>query len=209
MNPLEFEPTFETGHFDIDRHTRTLLAIANEVLFASALEESPRQFQSAVAFLVAYLDYHFASEEVAMAKEHYPSRHLHSAFHAHVLHEAAATKKRALAEGASEEARHTIYFMLEDWLIYHVQEDDRQFAAFLRQAPGAKAIGRLPGVRDLKASGSLSPDFDEQMLERAAALGHLERLPWLLPANETTRSAAHEEPRSEWAPTASTATEQE
>jgi hemerythrin len=148
MNPFELEPTFETGHSDFDRHIGTPLAIANEVLFSKALEESPRQFHSAVAFLVAHLDYHFASRQGAMAKEHYPSRHFHSAFHAHVPYEATAMKKRAIADGAAEEARHTIYFMLEDRLIYHVQEDDWLFTAPLRQAPAAKTIARLPAGTD-------------------------------------------------------------
>jgi hemerythrin-like metal-binding protein len=188
MNPFEFTPALETGNRDIDAHVRTLFAIANEILYSKALEESPREFRRALKFFIVYLDYHFASEEIVMAQRHYPSRHLHSDFHSQVLREAAAIERRVNAKGASEESRDALYFMVEDWLVYHVVEADRQFATFLREAPAAETIARLPGIRDLKASGALSPEFDEQMMERVAALGYLECLPRIAPANEATRS---------------------
>jgi hemerythrin-like metal-binding protein len=193
MVQFEFTPALETGNRDIDAHVRTLLASANEILFSKALDESPQQFQRALRFFVAYLDYHLASEETVMAETHYPSRNVHSAFHTHVRHEVTAVERRAYREGSSEETRHAIYFMVEDWLIYHVRGADRQFANFLRQAPPTQATARLPGIRELKASGSYALAFDEQMMERMAELGHLERLPWFSPANETTPSAAPED----------------
>ena len=184
MNRFEFTPALETGNRDIDAHVRTLFAIANEILYSKALEESPHEFRRALKFFVAYLDYHFASEEVVMAKRHYPSRHLHAAFHAQVIHEADDIAIRVNSGGASEESRDALYFMVEDWLTYHVQDADRQFADFLRETPAAEATERLPSIRDLKASGSLSPDFDEQMLERVDALGQLDHLPWISPSSE-------------------------
>jgi len=98
MVQFEFTPALETGNRDIDAHVRTLLASANEILFSKALDESPQRFQRAMRSFVAYLDYHFASEDSVMADKQYPHRNLHSAFHAHVLHEATAIEKRAHEE---------------------------------------------------------------------------------------------------------------
>jgi hemerythrin-like metal-binding protein len=197
MNRFEFTPDLETGNRDIDAHIRTLLASANEILFSKTLDESPQRFQRAIRFFVAYLDYHFASEESVMADKHYPHRNRHSAFRAHVLHEATAIEKRAQKEWEAEEVRQPLYFMVEDWLIHHVKEADRQLADFLRGAPPTEAITRLPGIRELKASGSFSPDFDEQMLKSMAELGHMERLPWILPANDTHSGAELADPISD------------
>jgi hemerythrin-like metal-binding protein len=191
MDRFEFTPDLETGNRDIDAHVRTLLASANEILFSKALDESPQRFQRAMRFFVAYLDYHFASEDCVMADKNYPHRNLHSAFHAHVLHEATAIEERAHKKWGIAEVREPLYFMVEDWLIHHVKVADRRLADFLRGAPPTEAIARLPGIRDLEASGSLSPEFDEPMLESMAELGHIERLPWILPANDTHSSAEH------------------
>jgi hypothetical protein len=116
-----------------------------------------------------------------MAEKHYPSRHLHSAFHANVLHEARAIEKRTSSEGSCEETRQAVYFMVEDWLIYHVQEADRHFADFLRESPPREGTVRLPGIRELEAAGSFSLGFDDQMIRHLAELGHLERLPGISP----------------------------
>ena len=174
MNRFEFTPALETGNRDIDAHVRTLFAIANDILYSKVLEESRHEFRRALKFFVAYLDYHFASEEIVMAQRHYPSRHLHADFHSQVLREAAAIERRAKADNPTEESREALYFVVEDWLVYHVVGADRQFAAFLREAPAAETVARLPGIGDLKATGALSPEFDDQMMERVAALGYLE-----------------------------------
>jgi hemerythrin len=194
MDRFEFTPDVETGNRDIDAHVRTLFASANEVLFSQALDESPQELQRALRFFVAYLDYHFASEETVMAEKHYPSRHLHSAFHANVLHEARAIEKRASSEGSCEETRQAVYFMVEDWLIYHVQEADRHFADFLRESPPREGTVRLPGIRELEAAGSFSLGFDDQMIQHLAELEHLERLPWISPTNGTPPSEKWRDP---------------
>lgn len=171
MHRFEFTSTVETGNHDIDAHHRTLFIMANEILYSPELEESPHLFQRAVKFFVSYLDYHFASEEMAMTERKYPSRRFHSAFHHHIRREAKEIESRAKREGASEETRLALYFMIEDWLVYHVKDADRQLANYLREESPAGTIPSLPGVRPLKASGSLSADFDEHMLERVAGLG--------------------------------------
>ena len=70
-------------------------------------------------------------------------------------------------QGSTEEAQSAIYFMVEDWVEYHVRDSDRQLAAYLREHAGNGAVA-LPGIRPLKAAGKISADFDEQILVRGA-----------------------------------------
>jgi hemerythrin len=192
MNSLHVTPASQTGHRDIDGQVRTLFSIANEVLFSKELEESPELFQCTLRLFVAYLDYHFASEEAVMAESHYPAGCIHSDFHAYVLHEAIAIEERGSRGGSLVETRHAIFYMVEDWLYHHVNEADQQFADFLREARAKQETARLPGICDLRASGLLPRDFDDLMLKQLVRLGHPERLPWTSEMKETTSPAEHE-----------------
>ena len=66
MHRFELTPELATGNPDIDSHHQTLFAMANEILFSDELAKSQHLFRRAVTFLVSYLEYHFASEELAM-----------------------------------------------------------------------------------------------------------------------------------------------
>ena len=110
MSPLQVTPAAQTGHRDIDGQVRTLFSLANEVLFAKELEESPDRFQRGLRLFVAYLYYHFASEELVMAECHYPARLVHSDVHARILNEATTIEDRTSRGGSLVEARHALLF---------------------------------------------------------------------------------------------------
>jgi hemerythrin len=192
MSSLQVTPPSQTGHGDIDKQVRTLFSLANEILFSKKLEESPNQFRSALRFFVAYLDYHFASQEVAMAESRYPAGRIHSDFHAYVLHEASAIHEQARREGISVEIRHTLLYMVEDWLYYHVKESDREFAEFLRDTSPKQDVARLPEICDLRMAGWLPRDSDEQVLKQLTELGHTESSPRISQMNEPSSRSAHE-----------------
>ena len=170
MHRFETTTDLETGNTDIDGQLQTLFTMTNEILFSTDLVRSPEQFRRAVVYLVSYLEYHFAAEELAMLERGYQSRRFHTAFHDHVRREAKTIATSLSREGTAEEARSALFFMLEDWVEYHVREADRQLASFLREQASANGNTELPGIRPLKASGRISDDFDEQILSRVAGL---------------------------------------
>jgi hemerythrin-like metal-binding protein len=176
MGSLHLTPVAQTGHQDIDAQVQTLLSIASDVLFSKGrIERSPVLFRNSLGFFVTYLAYHFASEEVAMARTRYPGRNLHADFHAQVVREAAALESLARC-GSLWEARHALLYLVEDRLFYHIQSDDQQLADFLSEAQVRQEAAKLPGIRELRTCGSLERDFDERMLQELAKLGHPERL---------------------------------
>jgi hemerythrin len=172
MHRFEFSAEMETGNSDIDFQHRTLFAMANEVLFSIELTKSPEQFQRAVNFLVAYLEYHFSSQELAMRQHRYASRRFHSAFHDHIRREARTIAARSSSKGNMEETKSAIFFLLEDWAVYHVSDADRLLADFLlEQSPGEATAG-LSDIRPMaSASGTPSPDFDKAMLAGVVGMG--------------------------------------
>jgi len=170
MHRFETTPSMVTGNATIDGQLQNLFAMTNEVLYSAELARSAEQFRRAVVYLVSYLEYHFAAEELAMLQGGYESRRFHTAFHDHVRREAKAIATSLSRKGTVEEARSAIFFMLEDWVEYHVREADRLLASYLREHAAANGNAELPDIRPLKATGSVSSDFDENILSHMAGL---------------------------------------
>jgi hemerythrin-like metal-binding protein len=170
MHRFEIAPGSSTENPDMDGQIQVLYDMANEVLFEQRLEDDPAAFQHAVSLLFSYLEYHFASEELAMLDQSYGSRRFHAAFHDHVRREAKAISANLAKHASIEETKSAIFFMLEDWAVYHVGDADRQLAAYLRENTPEGAVPRLPGIRPLKACGTIPADFDERALVEVA--GH-------------------------------------
>ena len=164
MHRFEIGPEAGTGNADIDVQLQTLFSMANEILFLPAPEPGSPAFRRAVSFLFSYLEYHFASEELIMLERGYPSRRFHAAFHDHVRREAGRIGAGLARSFSIEETRSAIFFLLEDWRVYHVAQADRQLAAFLREQSTNGEVPRLPGLLPLKAVGALASDFDERVL---------------------------------------------
>ena len=169
MHRFETTSDLATGNRDIDHQLQTLFAMVNEILFSPDLAQSRDQFRRAVNFMVSYIEYHFAAEELAMLERGYDSRRFHTAFHDHVRREARTIAANLARKGSADEAQSAIFFMFEDWVEYHVRDADRLLASYLRDHTGDGAVA-LPGIRPLKAAGKISADFDEQILTRAAGV---------------------------------------
>ena len=163
MHPFELTTDLETDNPDIDGRPRALFGIANQILFSIELGRDPARFQRAVAALVSLLEYHFASEELAMSQYGYLRWRFHAAFHDHVLGEARNIAERLERDGQIEPARDAIFFLLEDWVVYHVARADRELAEHLREH-AAESAARLPEIGPLKHAGKLSANFDERLL---------------------------------------------
>jgi hemerythrin-like metal-binding protein len=174
MHQFELTPSLQTGNVDFDAPCRTLLAMANTIIFSQELRKSHDLFRRAVKFLVSHLDYHFLSEELVMARTNYPSRQFHSAFHVQLRREACKIEARVQRQADHEDVTAEILFLIENWLVYHVVGADHELASFLREANPMGTLPRLPSISALKTEGSLPSDFDEHMVEIMARLEPLE-----------------------------------
>src|ERR1039457_6380035 len=105
MHRFETTPDLETGNRDIDDQLQTLFTMANEILFSAEIIQSHEQFRRAVTFLVSYLEYHFAAEELAMLERGYSSRRFHTAFHDHDRREARTIAANVARKETAKETR--------------------------------------------------------------------------------------------------------
>jgi hemerythrin len=159
MRKFELTPDLVTGVDDIDAQHRTLLDLANRVIEASE-DAPPAIFHRALTFLVNYTVDHFAAEEAAMDRTAYPGARFHREFHDRLRREIAGIVAQAKQEGSSKKAQLAVQFMLEDWLIYHIRETDRDLANHLRNhSPGATIL-YLPAVRERKSNAATPEDVE-------------------------------------------------
>jgi hemerythrin-like metal-binding protein len=171
MHRFDLTSQLLTGNPDIDKRHLALFAVANEILFSRKLGQDPSQFRRAVACWQAHLEVDFASEELAMVRCAYLRSRFHSAFHDHVRRGAQEISVRLARDGHVEQACQAIFFLLEDWAVYHVAQADRELAEHLREHAPAGASPRLPDIGPLKEAGRLALDFDERLLAGVSGLG--------------------------------------
>jgi hemerythrin-like metal-binding protein len=163
MQPLELTADLITGIPALDAQHRDLLTLANEVVYAPDNDVDPDVFNLAVSFLQSYIVYHFAAEETLMTELGYPDRELHFDLHGRLQRKVAELADRVRQVGVSRALRAEVSLMLEDWLVYHIRESDREMARFIREQPVDVATLTLAGVESLKNNGAIPADFDDRI----------------------------------------------
>ncbi|MCM1298362.1 MAG: hemerythrin family protein [Firmicutes bacterium] len=77
----ELTKDLETGNSFIDNEHRQLLKAVNDLMDACSKGEGRSSIQKTAAFLVNYVNTHFAHEEQLQQKNSYPNYAAHKAFH--------------------------------------------------------------------------------------------------------------------------------
>jgi hemerythrin len=162
MPLFSLTPDLVTGIKAIDEQHCDLFDIANEVLAASEADLHPDLFEQALSFLVGYTIYHFAAEETVMAKVDYPGRSYHADVHNRLRDEVGSIVSRVRKQGPTQRSKADIVCLLEDWVVLHVRESDREFARFVREQKIDLTTLTLPTVDSLKSGGAIAIDFDER-----------------------------------------------
>ena len=90
----------------------------------------------------------------------YPGARFHRKFHDRLRRETAGIVAQAKQEGSSKKAQLAVQFMLEDWLIYHIRETDRELANHLRNHSSGATILYLPVVRERKTKDAIPEDVE-------------------------------------------------
>lgn len=161
MKPQPLPANLTTSHVEIDEQHAQLLAWARAlVLDDPAGTESERR--RALAFLLFYVERHFATEEAAMRDLRFSGFERHRAEHT-ALRGQVADIARAASAGLSLAVGERIYDLITAWLPGHVHEHDSDLAAFMRARKAS--IPPLPGLDDLFED---EPDLPDWMAEALA-----------------------------------------
>jgi hemerythrin len=123
---LEWRETYEVGVRVIDGQHREMLALVNRLLAGLHAGRDPDELVETLRELVRAAEHNVATEERLM-QEHGLAIGHHAGEHARLLDAIRHFDLRLDRAGIGESAR-----WLREWLLGHIDEDDRPFAEQLR-----------------------------------------------------------------------------
>lgn len=126
-----WNPAWETGISDIDQQHRELFRQVDDLLLAVHHDEHLEQIPRVLAFLTEYIETHFACEELQMERSAYPGLEVHRA-----VHDDMRQRASELLAGATEDPEvvtDAVIVFLIDWLVGHIDGEDRLMARHLQR----------------------------------------------------------------------------
>jgi hemerythrin-like metal-binding protein len=135
MHRLELKADLLTHHDVIDSQHAVLVDLLNEATLLAETAASLDGFARVTDQLLDYARYHFETEERLMEETGYAARapaaarlHLaeHGGFTAHVL-----AMRSGFAGAPRQVDSQQLARFLQDWLVHHIGESDRELGRFL------------------------------------------------------------------------------
>ena len=129
MLDIIWDEKFSVHIAEIDRQHQKFTAMLDMLFEAIEEGRSQSSLEGILSELVAYISYHFDTEEQLMIKHRYPElgahQKEHEAFRAKILE-----FRRSLAEGKETLTDDVVKFMTH-WIADHVMNTDMKYAPFL------------------------------------------------------------------------------
>ncbi|HSW02504.1 MAG TPA: bacteriohemerythrin [Sedimentisphaerales bacterium] len=129
MALVEWNEQLSVGVPEMDTQHKRLIEMINRLHGAMAKGEGAAILKTIVNELVTYTKVHFASEERLLASRQYPGLAAHKQLHEHFtakvmeMHEKIQAGKMVTSVGVGN--------FLKDWLIRHIQQEDKQYGRHL------------------------------------------------------------------------------
>lgn len=135
MTSVQFGPQYHVGIPQVDGEHQQLFNIVARIQSALEKDSGTAQAEARIAVreLIEYTRTHFASEEALMAAAAYPALAAHQQLHEDLLRQVSDMELRVELEEpfASLDLSH----FLANWLIRHIQAEDRRFGAYVADRP--------------------------------------------------------------------------
>lgn len=143
MSMVVWNPAWETGISLIDQQHRELLAQFEGLLVAIHENHPEDRIPVLLQFLADYVESHFALEESLMQVADFPGLPGHRLIHDHMRGRVGELVEAAKANPAT--LTEEIIDFLTDWLLRHINEEDRRMAQHVRHAGGPSPRSE-PGI---------------------------------------------------------------
>jgi len=143
MSMVVWNPAWETGIPLIDQQHRELLAQFEALLVAIHENHPDDRIAPLLQFLADYVETHFSLEEGLMQVVGYPGFAGHK-----TIHDRMRTRVGQLVEAGKDNPSNLteeVIDFLTDWLLRHINEEDRRMAQHLQHAEGHQARPE-PGI---------------------------------------------------------------
>ena len=128
---LEWSNQLATEHPLIDEQHQAMIAMINHLHICITEPMQRPEFSARLELLCNYAMEHFATEEQLMQQQNYPHLARHQAQHALLTQQAYALNQRFL--GGDLPLDSTVSESLREWLMDHIQGEDRELGLFLLQ----------------------------------------------------------------------------
>ena len=127
---LTWQKKYEIGIKEADRQHHKMLDMMNEVHVLSANNRSKNAIAKALDALITYTEVHFDWEENFFASYNYPQTEQHKTIHKKLIAELREHQhKISLGDQQAVDKELTL---LNDWLLYHIEHSDKDYAKFLK-----------------------------------------------------------------------------
>jgi len=126
---LVWNPEWNTGIELIDLQHRSLLLQVDGLLEAIHSNDMEDRLPGLLAFLSEYVEQHFRMEETQMEASAYPGFAAHLAIHDDMRQQVVALVARYQLD--SHAVTEEVLDFVTDWLIKHINGEDRRMARFL------------------------------------------------------------------------------
>ncbi|NWJ39940.1 MAG: hemerythrin family protein [Geothrix sp.] len=137
MSMVIWNPAWETGIPLIDQQHQALLAQFEALLVAIHENHPDDRIPPLLQFLADYVETHFALEEGLMQVADYPGFAGHKAIHDRMR--ARVGQLVEAARGNPATLTEEVIDFLTDWLLRHINEEDRRMAQHVHHAGGTQA----------------------------------------------------------------------
>ena len=134
MQRFEWDDSLSIGVKFIDEQHKVFIEKLNNLSAAIESHQEAPFISRTLDFMVDYVEFHFQAEEKLMAAQNYPALALHKSQHEefrHTLSELLVTEFDE--EDSVNRLADSINNFQISWIKNHIQQTDRQFAAFLRK----------------------------------------------------------------------------
>ncbi|MBN2625462.1 MAG: hemerythrin family protein [Spirochaetales bacterium] len=129
MEYIQWQPAFDLGDETIDSQHRELVRILNETYEMMLSYARLPLFLGKIAELKSYVVEHFTYEEKLMESIAYPKLISHRKLHREFVKELIELEGKIRKGKKSASAE--VFIFLRDWLIEHIQVQDRGYSALL------------------------------------------------------------------------------
>lgn len=133
MKRLELPADLCTGIQGIDEQHREMFSRGNGVLFPESGKLSAKDILDALAFLIKHVDKHFSDEERLMQSYNYERLEGHQKQHNRLRKDVGELYNRAKSTESVQGLASPLYYLFNDWFIYHIKEWDIDYAHFLQK----------------------------------------------------------------------------
>lgn len=146
MQRFELTEDLLTHHDLIDAQHAVLVNILNEASQGASSAAAMERFGHLTDQLLDYAVYHFETEEQLMNAHRYSDRAPEAAGLHLSEHRGFATRVLSMREEFERDPRRVagqqLVRFLQDWLVHHIGESDRELGAFLRREAMTASVGQ-------------------------------------------------------------------